>query len=132
MPLARKRCQVSTCTETTVGVGTSTLFHCYKCVISTIININQQNYCRPKVSTKPHFQLCDKSVDKFALQMYLKSALCKKIAQVKVSRDLETFFLLLKTNNFGAPGGPTSTICSTIYLDPLYFEVNVFLGPLYV
>ena len=87
MPLARERCQVSTCTETTVGVGTSTLFHC---VISTIININQQNYCRPKVSTKPHFQLCDKSVDKFALQMYLKSYFCKTIAYVEVSQDLKS------------------------------------------
>ena len=32
-------------------------------------------------------------------------------------------------NYCGAPGGPISAIFATITLDPLYFEVNIFLDP---
>ena len=49
---------------------------------------------------------------------------------IKVSRDLESwiFYEKIIAGPWG-PGGPTSAIFATIDLDPLYFEVHIFLDP---
>ena len=47
----------------------------------------------------------------------------------KKSYQIKTISYDQVTNYSGAPEGPTSAIFATIDLDPLYFEVLMFLAP---